>query len=233
MKKVLITLASILAVVGIILLNALTFSTRYARMMETSITVTSADNSFIGKKMKEFFAREDLEEKLAHEMESLPLFPDHPEYHEELASLAVSLGRDTSLEQVRCQGRRYYGGYRVRLLLPREEFQLWKDRLKENLPEDRLSFITNRDNSHIRLRQFTGWEEKSEDGETPYTQGTASFLLTQGGMTQLVYITAVIQEKEDHVLLALFISDHKQDTRGIPFGEMAMARPAGAEGSKV
>ena len=73
MRKVLITLASILAVAGIILLNALTFSGRYARMMETSITITSADNSFIGKKMKEFFAREDLEEKLAHEMESLPL----------------------------------------------------------------------------------------------------------------------------------------------------------------
>lgn len=73
MRKVLITLASILAVAGIILLNALTFSGRYARMMETSITVTSADDSFIGKKMKEFFAREDLEEKLAHEMESLPL----------------------------------------------------------------------------------------------------------------------------------------------------------------
>lgn len=75
MRKVLITLASILAVAGIILLNALTFSGRYARMMETSITITSADNSFIGKKMKEFFAREDLEEKLAHEMESLPPFP--------------------------------------------------------------------------------------------------------------------------------------------------------------
>lgn len=231
MRKVLITLASILAVAGIILLNALTFSGRYARMMETSITVTSADDSFIGKKMKEFFAREDLEEKLAHEMESLPLFPDHPEYYEELASLAVSLGRDTSLEQVRCQGRRYYGGYRVRLLLPREEFQLWKDRLKENLPENRLSSITNRDSSHIRLRQFTGWEEKSEDGETPYTQGAASFLLTQGGMTQLVYITAVIIEKEEDVLLALFISDHKQDTRGIPFGKMAELPPAGAEDS--
>lgn len=104
MRKVLITLASILAVVGIILLNALTFSTRYARMMETSITVTSADNSFIGKKMKEFFAREDLEEKLARELDTLPLFPTHPEYEEELASLIVSLGRDASLEQVRCQG---------------------------------------------------------------------------------------------------------------------------------
>ena len=228
MRKVLITLASILAVVGIILLNALTFSTRYARMMETSITVTSADNSFIGKKMKEFFARENLEEKLARELDTLPLFPAHPEYEEELASLIVSLGRDASLEQVRCQGRRYY---RVRLLLPREEFQLWKDRLKENLPENRLSSITNRDSSHIRLRQFTGWEEKSEDGETPYTQGAASFLLTQGGMTQLVYITAVIIEKEEDVLLALFISDHKQDTRGIPFGKMAELPPAGAEDS--
>lgn len=158
MRKVLITLASILAVVGIILLNALTFSTGYARMMETSITVTSADNSFIGKKMKEFFARENLEEKLARELDTLPLFPAHPEYEEELASLIVSLGRDASLEQVRCQDRRYYGGYRVRLLLPREEFQLWKDRLKENLPENRLSSITNRDSSHIRLRQFTGLE---------------------------------------------------------------------------
>lgn len=175
MRKVLITLASILAVAGIILLNALTFSGRYARMMETSITVTSADNSFIGKKMKEFFAREDLEEKLAHEMESLPLFPDHPEYHEELASLAVSLGHDTSLEQVRCQGRRYYGGYRVRLLLPREEFQLWKDRLKENLPEDRLSFITNRDNSHIRLRQFTGWEENRKMVTFPTYRAVPAF----------------------------------------------------------
>lgn len=231
MRKVLITLASILAVAGIILLNALTFSGRYARMMETSITVTSADDSFIGKKMKEFFAREDLEEKLAHEMESLPLFPDHPEYHEELASLIVSLGREASLEQVRCQGRRYYGGYRVRLLLPREEFQLWKDRLKENLPENRLSSITNRDSSHIRLRKFTGWEEKSEDGDIPYVQGSASFLLTGGGMTQLVYITAVIIEKEEDVLLALFISDHKQDTRGIPFGKMAELPPAGAEDS--
>lgn len=231
MRKVLITLASILAVAGIILLNALTFSGRYARMMETSITVTSADDSFIGKKMKEFFAREDLEEKLAHEMESLPLFPDHPEYHEELANLIVSLGREASLEQVRCQGRRYYGGYRVRLLLPREEFQLWKDRLKENLPENRLSSITNRDSSHIRLRKFTGWEEKSEDGDIPYVQGSASFLLTGGGMTQLVYITAVIIEKEEDVLLALFISDHKQDTRGIPFGKMAELPPAGAEDS--
>ena len=231
MRKVLITLASILAVAGIILLNALTFSGRYARMMETSITVTSADDSFIGKKMKEFFARENLEEKLAHEMESLPLFPDHPEYHEELASLAVSLGRDTSLEQVRCQGHRYYGGYRVSLSLPKEEFQLWKDRFKENLPEDRLSSITNRDSSHIRLRKFTGWEEKSEDGDIPYVQGSASFLLTGGGMTQLVYITAVIIEKEEDVLLALFISDHKQDTKGIPFGKMAELPPAGAEDS--
>ena len=231
MRKVLITLASILAVAGIILLNALTFSGRYARMMETSITVTSADNSFIGKKMKEFFAREDLEEKLAHEMESLPLFPDHPVYHEELASLIVSLGREASLEQVRCQGRHYYGGYRVSLSLPKEEFQLWKDRFKENPPEDRLSSITNRDSSHIRLRKFTGWEEKSEDGDIPYVQGSASFLLTGGGMTQLVYITAVIIEKEEDVLLALFISDHKQDTRGIPFGKMAELPPAGAEDS--
>ena len=231
MRKVLITLASILAVAGIILLNALTFSGRYARMMETSITVTSADDSFIGKKMKEFFAREDLEEKLAHEMESLPLFPNHPEYHEELASLAVSLGRVTSLEQVRCQGRHYYGGHRVSLSLPKEEFQLWKDRFKENLLEDRLSSITNRDSSHIRLRKFTGWEEKSEDGDIPYVQGSASFLLTGGGMTQLVYITAVIIEKEEDVLLALFISDHKQDTRGIPFGKMAELPPAGAEDS--
>lgn len=135
------------------------------------------------------------------------------------------------MEQVRCQGRRYYGGYRVRLLLPREEFQLWKDRLKENLPENRLSSITNRDSSHIRLRKFTGWEEKSEDGDIPYVQGSASFLLTGGGMTQLVYITAVIIEKEEDVLLALFISDHKQDTRGIPFGEMAELPPAGAEDS--
>lgn len=103
--------------------------------------------------------------------------------------------------------------------------------MKENLPENRLSSITNRDSSHIRLRQFTGWEEKSEDGETPYTQGAASFLLTQGGMTQLVYITAVIIEKEEDVLLALFISDHKQDTRGIPFGKMAELPPAGAEDS--
>ena len=181
--------------------------------------------------MKEFFAREDLEEKLAHEMESLPLFPDHPEYHEELASLAVSLGRDTSLEQVRCQGRRYYGGYRVSLSLPKEEFQLWKDRFKENLPEDRLSSITNRDSSHIRLRKFTGWEEKSEDDDIPYVQGSASFLLTGGGMTQLVYITAVIIEKEEDVLLTLFISDHKQDTRGIPFGKMAELPRAGAEDS--
>lgn len=231
MRKVLITLASILAVAGIILLNALTFSGRYARMMETSITVTSADDSFIGKKMKEFFAREDLEEKLAHEMESLPLFPDHPEYHEELAGLIVSLGREASLEQVRCQGRHYYGGYRISLSMPKEEFQLWKDRFKENLPKDRLSSITNRDSSHIRLRKFTGWEEKSEDGDIPYVQGSASFLLTGGGMTQLVYITAVIIEKEEDVLLALFISDHKQDTRGIPFGKMAELPPAGAEDS--
>lgn len=54
--------------------------------------------------MKEFFAREDLEEKLARELDPLPLFPAHPEYEEELASLIVSLGRDASLEQVRCQG---------------------------------------------------------------------------------------------------------------------------------
>lgn len=96
MRKVLITLASILAVVGIILLNALTFSSRYAKMIETTVTITSVDDSFMGKKMKEFFAREDLEEKLSHEMEGLPLFPTHPEYHEELASLIVSLGRDAS-----------------------------------------------------------------------------------------------------------------------------------------
>lgn len=175
MRKVLITLASILAVAGIILLNALTFSGRYARMMETSITVTSADDSFIGKKMKEFFAREDLEEKLAHEMESLPLFPDHPEYHEELASLIVSLGRKASLEQVRCQGRRYYGGYRVSLSLPKEEFQLWKDRFKENLPEDRLSSITNRDSSHIRLRKFTGWEENRKMVTVPTYRAVPAF----------------------------------------------------------
>ena len=99
------------------------------------------------------------------------------------------------------------------------------------LPEDRLSSITNRDSSHIRLRKFTGWEEKSEDGDIPYVQGSASFLLTGGGMTQLVYITAVIIEKEEDVLLALFISDHKQDTRGIPFGKMAELPPAGAEDS--
>ena len=99
MRKVLITLASILAVAGIILLNALTFSGRYARMMETSITVTSADDSFIGKKMKEFFAREDLEEKLAHEMESLPLFPDHPEYHEHLRQPERYLEQDWHPEQ--------------------------------------------------------------------------------------------------------------------------------------
>lgn len=175
MRKVLITLASILAVAGIILLNALTFSGRYARMMETSITVTSADDSFIGKKMKEFFAREDLEEKLAHEMESLPLFPDHPEYHEELASLIVSLGREASLEQVRCQGRHYYGGYRVSLSLPKEEFQLWKDRFKENLPEDSLSSITNRDSSHIRLRKFTGWEENRKMVTFPTYRAVPAF----------------------------------------------------------
>ena len=157
MRKVLITLASILAVAGIILLNALTFSGRYARMMETSITVTSADDSFIGKKMKEFFAREDLEEKLAHEMQSLPLFPTPPEYLEDLADLIVSLGREASLEQVRCQGRRYYGGYRISLSMPKEEFQLWKDRFKENLPEYSLSYINNRDSSHIPLRKITGW----------------------------------------------------------------------------
>lgn len=231
MRKVLITLASILAVAGIILLNALTFSGRYARMMETSITVTSADDSFIGKKMKEFFAREDLEEKLAHEMESLPLFPDHPEYHEELASLIVSLGRKASLEQVRCQGRHYYGGYRIRLSIPSDQGALWKDRLRESLPEERLASLTNTDKSHIRLRQFTGWEEKTDAAGRPFQQGTASFLLTQGGMTQLVYITAVIIEKEEDVLLTLFISDHKQDTRGIPFGKMAELPPAGAEDS--
>lgn len=202
MRKVLITLASILAVVGIILLNALTFSSRYAKMMETTVTITSVDDSFMGKKMKEFFARKDLEEKLAHEMEGLPLFPNHPEYHEELASLIVSLGQDASLEQVRCQGRRYYGGYRVRLSIPKEEAILWKD----------------------RLRQFTGWEEKTDKNGSPYHQGTASFLLTQGGMTQLVYITAVIMEQDD-TILTLFISDHKQDTKGIPFDEMSGPRP--------
>lgn len=50
MRKVLITLASILAVVGIILLNALTFSSRYAKMMETTVTITSVDDSFMGEK---------------------------------------------------------------------------------------------------------------------------------------------------------------------------------------
>lgn len=230
MRKVLITLASILAVVGIILLNALTFSSRYAKMMETTITITSADDSFIGKKMKEFFARKDLEEKLAHEMEGLPLFPNHPEYHEELASLIVSLGRDASLEQVRCQGRHYYGGYRVRLSIPKEKADLWKDRLRESLPEGRLESITNTDKSHIRLRQFTGWEENTDKNGSPYHQGTASFLLTHGGMTQLVYITAVIMEQDD-TILTLFISDHKQDTKGIPFDEMSGPRPQGAAGS--
>lgn len=91
--------------------------------------------------------------------------------------------------------------------------------------------MTNTDKSHIRLRQFTGWEEKTDAAGRPFQQGTASFLLTQGGMTQLVYITAVIIEKEEDVLLALFISDHKQDTRGIPFGKMAELPPAGAEDS--
>lgn len=180
--------------------------------------------------MKEFFAREDLEEKLAHEMEGLPLFPNHPEYHEELASLIVSLGRDASLEQVRCQGRHYYGGFRIRLSLPKEEAALWKDRLRESLPEGRLESITNTDKSHIRLRQFTGWEEKTNKNGSPYHQGTASFLLTQGGMTQLVYITAVIMEQDD-TILTLFISDHKQDTKGIPFDEMSGPRPQGAAGS--
>lgn len=131
MRKVLITLAFILAVAGIILLNALTFSGRYARMMETSITVTSADDSFIGKKMKEFFAREDLEEKLAHEMESLPLFPDHPEYHEELASLAVSLGRDTSLEQVRCQGAATTADTASHSPCPKKNFNYGKTALRK------------------------------------------------------------------------------------------------------
>lgn len=230
MRKVLITLVSILAVAGIILLNALTFSGRYARMMETSITVTSADDSFIGKKMKEFFAREDLEEKLAHEMESLPLFPDHPEYHEELASLIVSLGREASLEQVRCQGRHYYGGYRIRLSIPSDQGALWKDRLRESLPEGRLASLTNTDKSHIRLKQFTGWEEKTDAAGRPFQQGTASFLLTQGGMTQLIYMTAIVMEQDD-TILTLFISDHKQDTKGIPFDEMTGPRPQGAEGS--
>lgn len=109
MKKVIITVASLLAIVGIILLNALTFSSRYARMMETTITVKSADSTFMGKEMKAFFQREDLEEKLAAQLEDLALFPGHPSWNKELAHLIVSTGQDVSLEEIRLQGRRYYG----------------------------------------------------------------------------------------------------------------------------
>ena len=49
-------------------------------------------------------------------------------------------------------------------------------------------------------------------------------------MTQLIYITAVLMEQDD-TLLTLFISDHKQDTKDIPFDEMTGPRPQGAEGS--
>ena len=65
----------------------------------------------------------------------------------------------------------------------------------------------------------------------PTYRAVPAFSSPGGGMTQLVYITAVIIEKEEDVLLALFISDHKQDTRGIPFGKMAELPPAGAEDS--
>lgn len=221
MKKVLITIASLAAVIGIILLNALTFSGRYARMMETSITITTADSSFLGQKMKEFFARDDLKEKLTNELDALPLFPGHHDWHEELASQAVAAGQEASLEQVRCQGRHYYGGYRIRLSIPADQARLWKERWNSSLSADRLESMTNSESSHIRLRHFTGWEEISDEHGIPCRQGTADFLLTGGGMTQLVYITAVVMEKEDTTVLTLFLSDHKQDTKGIPFAEMA------------
>ena len=191
----------------------------YADMMDTIGFVSKYDEE-VGKAM-------NLE--LARQQRNIELIAS-----ENIVSPAVMAAMGSVLTNKYAEGypgRRYYGGYRVSLSLPKEEFQLWKDRFKENLLEDRLSSITNRDSSHIRLRKFTGWEEKSEDGDIPYVQGSASFLLTGGGMTQLVYITAVIIEKEEDVLLALFISDHKQDTRGIPFGKMAELPPAGAEDS--
>lgn len=221
MKKVLITLASLLAIVGIILLNALTFSSRYARMTETTITVKSADTSFLGKEMKAFFQREDLEEKLASQLEDLSLFPNHPSWNEELAGLIVSTGRNVSLEEIRLQGRRYYGGYRIRFHLSAEDAQTWEERCRETFTEDHIEYLTAHPSSHIRLKKYSGWESRASDDGSPYGMGSVELLLTQGGVTQLVYITVLTVQKGDGTLVALFISDHNQGTKGIPFYDMA------------
>lgn len=221
MKKVLIILASLLAVVGIILLNALTFSSRYARMMETTITVKSADASFFGKEMKAFFQREDLEEKLSAQLEALSLFPDHPSWNEELASLIVSTGRDVSLEEIRLQGRRYYGGYRIRFHLSTEDAQTWEERCRETFTRDHIEYLTAHPSSHIRLKKYSGWESRTSDDGSPYGMGSVELLLTQGGVTQLVYITVLTVPEDDGMMVTLFLADHNQGTPGIPFYEMA------------
>ena len=221
MKKVLITLASLLAIVGIILLNALTFSSRYARMTETTITVKSADTSFLGKEMKVFFQRENLEEKLTSQLEDLSLFPNHPSWNEELAGLIVSTGRNVSLEEIRLQGRRYYGGYRIRFHLSAEDAHTWEERCRETFTKDHIEYLTAHPSSHIRLKKYSGWESRASDDGSPYGMGSVELLLTQGGVTQLVYITVLTVQKGDGTLVALFISDHNQGTKGIPFYDMA------------
>ncbi|WP_297017500.1 hypothetical protein [uncultured Dialister sp.] len=223
MKKVIITVASLLAIVGIILLNALTFSSRYARMMETTITVKSADSTFMGKEMKAFFQREDLEEKLAAQLEDLALFPGHPSWNKELAHLIVSTGQDVSLEEIRLQGRRYYGGFRIHFHLAPEDARTWEERYRETFTNDHIDYLTAHPSSHIRLKKYSGWDSKTADDGSPYGMGSAEFLLTQGGVTQLVYITVLTEPKDDGLMVTLFLSDHNQGTKGIPFYDMAEA----------
>lgn len=223
MKKVLITIAVLAAVVGTILLNALTFSSRYARLMETTIAVKPADSTFIGKEMKSFFQREDLEEKLAAQLEDLSLFPDNPSWNEELAALIVSTGKEVSLEEIRVQGRHYYGGYRIRFTLSPEDAATWEKRCRKTFTEDRIQYLSSHPSSHIRLKKYSGWETETADDGSSYGMGSAQFLITQGGVTQLVYLTLVTEPKDDGLQMALFAADHDQGTKGIPFHEMAEA----------
>ena len=211
MKKVIITVASLLAIVGIILLNALTFSSRYARMMETTITVKSADSTFMGKEMKAFFQREDLEEKLAAQLEDLALFPGHPSWNKELAHLIVSTGQDVSLEEIRLQGRRYYGGFRIHFHLAPEDARTWEERYRETFTNDHIDYLTAHPSSHIRLKKYSGWDSKTADDGSPYGMGSAEFLLTQGGgqaeapgAADPVPVTVVtVQPEDDRKLLLL------------------------------
>lgn len=223
MRKFLITIAVILGIAGTILLNALTFSSRYKQMTETRIIVKSANDTFMGKQLKAFFQREDLEEKLTGQLEELALFPDHPSWNQELASLIVATGKEISLEDIRLQGRRYYGGYRIRFTLPPDEAALWEKRIKEKFANDSPEDLASHSTSRIKLKKYSGWEEKTSDQGTSYHMGSAVFLVTESGLTQLVYITAISEKTEKGLTITLFIADHDQGQKGIPFLDMALA----------